>query len=81
MLGFIPHCYKYLKMCDKAVDNCSHVLRFVPHCYKTKKMFKKTVSTSPSAIQFVPKCHKTQEICNIAVVFLALYLIPFLINI
>ena len=77
MLGFIPHCYKYLKMCNKAGDNCSHVLRFVPHCYKTKKMFKKTVSTSPSAIQF----DKTQEICNIAVVFLALYLIPFLINI
>ena len=34
---FVPDCYKYQKMCNKALDNYPHALRFVSDCYKTQK--------------------------------------------
>ena len=36
-LMFVPDCYKYQKMGNKAVDNYAHALDFVPDCYKTEK--------------------------------------------
>ena len=32
-------------MCDKAVDNYSHVLEFAPDCYEALKMCDKAVDT------------------------------------
>ena len=37
-LESVRDCYKNQEMCDKAVDNCLHVLEFVSECYKTQKM-------------------------------------------
>ena len=34
----VPDCYKYQKMCNKAVDNCPHALDFAPKCYKIQNM-------------------------------------------
>ena len=45
MLMFIPDCHKNHKMCDNAVDYCSHALEFVPNYHKTQKMYDKTVGT------------------------------------
>ena len=45
---------KYKKMCNRAVDNCAHVVEFVPDCHKTQKICNKAVDAYPPAIQFVP---------------------------
>ena len=37
MLGLIPECYKYERMCEKSVDNYSHAFRLVSYCYKIEK--------------------------------------------
>ena len=37
MLLFIPDCYNYQAMYNKAVDSFGHALEYVPDCCKTKK--------------------------------------------
>ena len=44
-------------MCDKAVNNYSHVLEFVQNYYNTRKLCTKVVDIYLSAI-------KTQEVCG-----------------
>ena len=41
--GLFSDCDKNQRMCAKAIDNCSHVLKVVPDCYKTQKMCKNPV--------------------------------------
>ena len=41
-------------MCDRTVNNYSHVSKFLPECYKA-------VNDCPFAIQFVPDSYITQE--------------------
>ena len=41
-------------MCDKAVDNYSHVLEFVSDCYKTQEMCVEVVDTCLSVFDSVP---------------------------
>ena len=43
MLLFVPICYKNLKMCNRAVDNCAHALEFVLESCKTQEMCDKAV--------------------------------------
>ena len=37
MLLFIPHCYNFQAMYNKAVDSYGHALEYVPDCCKTQK--------------------------------------------
>ena len=69
MLGCIFNCFKNQKICNKAVDNCSHALTLVSDWYKTQKICNKAVGTFADAFvkQFVPECFKIQETCDKAV--------------
>ena len=52
--GLFSDCDKNQRMCAKAIDNCSHVLKVVPDCYKTQKMCK-----NPVGYLFVQKYKST----------------------
>ena len=47
---FIPECYKYQNMCNKAVDHYIYSLESAPDCCKTKKICDKPVINNPSTI-------------------------------
>ena len=36
-LKFVPDCYRYQDMCNKAVDNYPHALQFLSEYYKAQK--------------------------------------------
>ena len=37
MFMYISDCFKTIKICDKAVEKDSEILKFVPDYFKTKK--------------------------------------------
>ena len=48
------------KMCDKAVEKDSMMLKFIPDHFKTQKMCEKYIKKSLLATIHVPYQHKTQ---------------------
>ena len=55
------------KICHKAAEKDSKMLKFVPDYFKTHEKCKKVVGTYPFLLMHITYCSKTQKMCEKAV--------------
>ena len=53
-IKFVPECYKSLKMCDKAFNNCFLAFCYILDRYKTQKICDRFFSDNPFSLRYVP---------------------------